>query len=70
MRGHSSSPRDDRPHPSSRAFRSASAPPARFDGDSATVWLLTNDQPPFEDYQAPDELVLALTRRHVSASTH
>lgn len=23
----------------------------RSDGDNATVWLLTNDQPPFEDYQ-------------------
>jgi hypothetical protein len=23
----------------------------RIDGDYATVWLLTNDTPPFEDYQ-------------------
>jgi len=22
-----------------------------IDGDTATVWLLTNDRPPFEDYQ-------------------
>lgn len=22
-----------------------------IEGDTATVWLLTNDQPPFEDYQ-------------------